>query len=154
MRFDRTSRSQVMAYFTRPCMAGAVEELAKRLKVPQQHYNRMKRVLKQHKKAHTGEHRLMQSILTVLSGRRGPYFLLDSMDLEHQRGLLVHMGEDASGLNYKEVQWAIMDTWADQVRAHICSSIAQSCLTCIALHVDTQHWAAMCPSMFHEKGVM
>jgi len=94
LRFDRTSRSQVMAYFTRPCMAGAVEELAKRLKVPQQHYNRMKRVLKQHKKAHTGEHRLMQSILIVLSGRRGPYFLLDSMDLEHQRGLLVHMGED------------------------------------------------------------
>ena len=143
-----------MAYFTRPCMAGAVEELATRLKVPQRHYNRMKRVLKQHKKAHTGEHRLMQSILTVLSGRCGPYFLLDSMSFEDQRGLLVHMGEDASGLNYKEVQWAIMDTWADQVRARICSSIAQFCLTCIALQLDTQHWPAMHPCMFHEKGVM
>ena len=56
-----------MAYFTRPGMAGAVEVLAKTLRVPRHHYNRTKRVMKQHKKAHTGEHSLMQSVLTVLS---------------------------------------------------------------------------------------
>lgn len=135
-------------------MAGAVEELAKKLRVPCHHYNRMERVLKQHKEAHTGEHHLMQGILTVLSGRHGPYFLLASMDSRHRRGLLIHMGQDASGLNYKQVERAIMCAWADQVRARMCSSIPQCCLTCIALQVDAQHCAAMRPCIFHKNGLM
>ncbi|DBB13728.1 TPA: hypothetical protein ACH3X3_000737 [Trebouxia sp. C0006] len=96
VRFDHTSRSQVLAYFTRPGMAGAVEESAKTLRVPRHRYNRIKCGLKQHKEAHTGEHHLMQSILTALSRRHGPYFLLDRMDSQHQRSLLIHMGQDAS----------------------------------------------------------
>ena len=135
-------------------MAGVVEGLAKALRVPRHRYNRMGCVLKQHKEAHTGEHYLMQSILTALSGRHGPYFLLASMDSQHQRGLLIHMGQDASGLNYKQVERAIMCAWADQVRARMCSNIPQCCLTCIALQVDTQHCAAMRPCIFHQNGLM
>lgn len=126
------SRSQVVAYFTRPGMAGAVEELAKTLRVPRHHYNRMKRVMKRHKKAHTGEHSLMQSILTVLSGRHGPHFLLDSMNLQHQRGLLIHIGQDASGMSHKEVERAIMQTWADQVCDRICSKTPRRRSACCA----------------------
>ncbi len=161
LRFDRTSRGQVMAYFTRPGMGGVVERLANSLRVPGHHYSRLKRVMKRHKKAHAGEQSLMESMLTILSGKHGPYFLLDSMEPQHLRGLLTHMGQDASGMNSKHCERAIMQTWANQVRDSVLGSTPQCVSTrlavpCSALqcNTDTQQCAAICPCILHKEGVM
>jgi len=132
VRFDRTSRGQVMAYFTRPGMGGVVESLANSLRVSGRHYRRLKRVIKRHKKAHAGEHSLMESMLTLLSGKHGPYFLLDSMERHDLWGLLTYLGQNASGMNSDDCRRAIMHTWANQVRHSLLSSLFQHTLDCHA----------------------
>ena len=54
------------------------------------------------------------------------------MDSQHQRGLLIHMGKDTSGMNYKQVERAIMQTWADQVCDRVCNSTPQCRSACCA----------------------
>ena len=147
LRFDRRSRDQVMAYFTRPGMGGVVQKLASSLKVPFRQHKRMNCVIKKQKKARAGEHSLMESMLTVLSGKHGPYFRVHNMEPQHLRGLLLHMGHNASGMSSKDCERAIMKTWADQVRDSICISIPQYCLTCYAIHC-----AACALVRSHNKG--